>query len=166
MSSTRDNSLETIPEIEEENEDQDRRIVQVGEGPQAQTNPDESVRENNDKCFLIHNHPKLQRGATSQASSPRVIRICYHWQQAHQPSTLWVPPLGIAENQPFPRVKDQTDNNQETPPPTPKLTVPPIECLLGAGARHAALTVSASCDGSVGPGGETPVDVKEGTTLK
>ena len=42
----------------------------------------------------------------------------------------------------------------------------PIECLLGAGARHAALTVSASHDGSVGPGGEIPADAKEGTTQK
>ena len=66
MSSTRDNSLGTIPEVEKENEDQDRRIVQGGEGLQAQTNPDQSVREDNDKCFLIHDHPKLQRGATSQ----------------------------------------------------------------------------------------------------
>ena len=65
MSNTRDNSLETIPEVEEENEDQDRMIVQVGEGPQAQTNPDTSAKEDNDKCFLIHDHPKLQTGATS-----------------------------------------------------------------------------------------------------
>ena len=74
MSSTRDNSLETIPEVEK-NKDQDRGIVQAGEGPQAQTNPNKTVREDNDKHFLIHDHPKLQRGATS--SSPRVIRICY-----------------------------------------------------------------------------------------
>ena len=65
MSSTRNNSLETLPEVEEEKEDQDREIVEVGEGPQAQTDSDQSVREDNDKCFLVHDHPKLQRGATS-----------------------------------------------------------------------------------------------------
>ena len=58
MSSTRNNSLETLPEVEEEKEDQDRGIVQVGEG-QAQTDPDQSVREDNGKCFLVHDHPKL-----------------------------------------------------------------------------------------------------------
>ena len=64
MNSTRDNSLETIPEVEE-NEDHDRAIVQVGEGPQGQIYPNKSVREDNDKCFLICDHPKLQRGTTS-----------------------------------------------------------------------------------------------------
>ena len=53
MSSTMYNSLETIPEVEEENENKDRGIVQVGEGLQAQTNPDTSVKEDNDKCFFI-----------------------------------------------------------------------------------------------------------------
>ena len=165
MTSTKGNSLETIPEVEKENEDQDREIVQVGEGPQSQTNPDTSVKEDNDKHFLIHDHPKLQVGATSGVP-PELSGYSTIWRQACQPSYLWVPPLGIAENPPFSRVKDQTDNNKETPPPTPTLTVPPIEHLLGAGVRHAALMVSVSHDGSVGLGGETPVDAREGTILK
>ena len=82
MSSTRDNSLETIPEVEEENEDHDRRIVQVGEGLQAQTNPDKSVRGDNDKRLLICDHPKLQRGATSQVP-PELSGCATIWQQAH-----------------------------------------------------------------------------------
>ena len=46
------------------------------------------------------------------------------------------------------------------------LTVPPIEHLLEAGARHAASMVSTSCDGSVEPCRETPEDAKEGATPK